>query len=314
MDLTTCKLYAIKRKRDLKLLLKINRINKINRICNLYKPYIADNGKKRLIEPINSIELKCIQKRIQRLLKDIKYDDNIFSGISGKSYIDNGLYHIGSKYVVALDISKFFPNIGREKVYDFFKNKLMNSSDVAKILTDLCTIDLNKISDLDDNVVLYLKENKIRKMKHIPTGSSISCIMSYLANIDMFSEISNFAKSNGCKVSIYVDDVVISSNNIINNNIINKIISIIKRNGYNIQKKKLKRYYKNDFKRVTGNIISKDGNKLVIPNKIRYRMIKLRNDKKIDIKKRMLKLKGYNQLIQQIEKSDNSHNIDNKLD
>ena len=284
------------------MLLKINSKKNISQICNLYKPYIANKGKKRLIEPIDSKELKSIQKRIQILLKDIKYDENIFSGIPGKSYIDNGLYHLESKYVVALDINKFFPNISREKVYKFFKNKLMNSSDVAEILTDLCTVNLEKISNLDNNVLDYLKDNKIHQMKHIPTGSSISCIMSYLSNIDMFNEISNVAKISGCKVSIYVDDVVISSNKMINNEIINKIISIIKRNGYNIQKKKLKKYYSNEFKRVTGNIISKDGNKLVLPNKIRYRIIKLKNNKHIEKEKKILKLKGYNQLILQIQK------------
>ena len=302
MDLTTCKLYGIKRKIDIRVLLKINSKKNISQICNLYKPYIANKGKKRLIEPIDSKELKSIQKRIQILLKDIKYDENIFSGIPGKSYIDNGLYHLESKYVVALDINKFFPNISREKVYKFFKNKLMNSSDVAEILTDLCTVNLEKISNLDNNVLDYLKDNKIHQMKHIPTGSSISCIMSYLSNIDMFNEISNVAKISGCKVSIYVDDVVISSNKMINNEIINKIISIIKRNGYNIQKKKLKKYYSNEFKRVTGNIISKDGNKLVLPNKIRYRIIKLKNNKHIEKEKKILKLKGYNQLILQIQK------------
>lgn len=302
MDLTTCKLYGIKRKRDIRVLLKINSKKNISQICNLYKPYIANKGKKRLIEPIDSKELKSIQKRIQILLKDIKYDENIFSGIPGKSYIDNGLYHLESKYVVALDINKFFPNISREKVYKFFKNKLMNSSDVAEILTDLCTVNLEKISNLDNNVLDYLKDNKIHQMKHIPTGSSISCIMSYLSNIDMFNEISNVAKISGCKVSIYVDDVVISSNKMINNEIINKIISIIKRNGYNIQKKKLKKYYSNEFKRVTGNIISKDENKLVLPNKIRYRIIKLKNNKHIEKEKKILKLKGYNQLILQIQK------------
>ena len=300
MDLTTCKLYGIKRKRDIRVLLKINSKKNISQICNLYKPYIANKG--RLIETIDSKELKSIQKRIQILLKDIKYDENIFSGIPGKSYIDNGLYHLESKYVVALDINKFFPNISREKVYKFFKNKLMNSSDVAEILTDLCTVNLEKISNLDNNVLDYLKDNKIHQMKHIPTGSSISCIMSYLSNIDMFNEISNVAKISGCKVSIYVDDVVISSNKMINNEIINKIISIIKRNGYNIQKKKLKKYYSNEFKRVTGNIISKDGNKLVLPNKIRYRIIKLKNNKHIEKEKKILKLKGYNQLILQIQK------------
>lgn len=168
MDLTTCKLYRIQRKRDLAVLLKIENIKKIGQISNSYRPYIANETKKRLIEPVESEELKKIQKNIQLLLKEIKYNDNVFSGVPGKSYIDNGKYHIGCKNIVALDISKFFPNINREKVYNFFKYKMENSSDVAKILTDLCTIDLRKINNLDKNVIEYINEKKNKIYESYP--------------------------------------------------------------------------------------------------------------------------------------------------
>ena len=301
MDLTTCRLYGIRRKRDLSNILKIN-CKEIKKISNSYKPYIANKGKKRLIEPVSSKELKIIQKNIQKLLKQIGYDINIFSGISGRSYIDNGRLHLGCKYVVALDISKFFPNTSREKVYNFFKHDMKNSSDVAEVLTDLCTIDLEKIDDVDEEVLKYVDENKIRYKKHIPTGSSISCILSYLVNYKMFDKIVKLGEEYGCKTSIYVDDVVISSNDKISKQLIDRVIGIIKSNGYVIQKTKLKFYDKNEFKRVTGNIISKDGTKLVIPNKIRYKMIKLKKNKKIIKDKREAKLKGYNQVINQINK------------
>ena len=275
MDLTTCKLYRIQRKRDLAVLLKIENIKKIGQISNSYRPYIANETKKRLIEPVESEELKKIQKNIQLLLKEIKYNDNVFSGVPGKSYIDNGKYHIGCKNIVALDISKFFPNINREKVYNFFKYKMENSSDVAKILTDLCTIDLRKINNLDKNVIEYINEKKIRFMNHIPTGSSISCILSYLVNYIMFDEIDTLCREYNCKMSVYVDDIVISSSEIINNNLISKVIAIIKNNGYRISKSKLKHYKTNEFKRVTGSILYKEGKKLVVPNKIKYRRIKI---------------------------------------
>lgn len=301
MDLTTCRLYGIRRKRDLSNILKIN-CKEIKKISNSYKPYIANKGKKRLIEPVSLKELKIIQKNIQKLLKQIEYDINIFSGISGRSYIDNGRLHLGCKYVVALDISKFFPNTSREKVYNFFKHDMKNSSDVAEVLTDLCTIDLEKIDDVDEEVLKYVDENKIRYKKHIPTGSSISCILSYLVNYKMFDKIVKLGEEYGCKTSIYVDDVVISSNDKISKQLMDRVIGIIKSNGYVIQKTKLKFYDKNEFKRVTGNIISKDGTKLVIPNKIRYKMIKLKKNKKIVKDKREAKLKGYNQVINQINK------------
>lgn len=301
MNLTICKLYRIQRKRDLAVLLKIENIKKIGQISNSYRPYIANKTKKRLIEPVESEELKKIQKNIQLLLKEIKYNDNVFSGVPGKSYIDNGKYHIGCKNIVALDISKFFPNINREKVYNFFKYKMENSSDVAKILTDLCTIDLRKIDNLDKNVIEYINEKKIRFMNHIPTGSSISCILSYLVNYIMFDEIDTLCREYNCKMSVYVDDIVISSLGIINNNLISKVIAIIKNNGYKISKSKLKHYKTNEFKRVTGSILSKDGKKLMVPNKIKYRRIKITKNTVLSNEEKERKRNGYDNVIKQIK-------------
>lgn len=210
--------------------------------------------------------------------------------------------HLGCEYVVALDISKFFPNTSREKVYNFFKYDMKNSSDIAEILTNLCTIDLNQIADIDEEVIKYISENKIRYKKHIPTGSSISCILSYLVNYKMFDEIVKLGEEYRCKTSIYVDDIVISSTEKINKQLIDRVMGIIKSRGCSIQKTKLKFYDKNEFKRVTGNIISKDGKKLVIPNKIRYKMIKLKKNREIEKGEKEAKLKGYNQVICQINK------------
>lgn len=305
MDLTTCELYELNRKRDLYKLLKVNGKREINEIINKYTPYIANKGKKRLIEPTYSDRLKRAQKRIQILLKNIKFDDNIFSGIQGKSYIDNGKIHLGCKYVVALDISKFFPNTNRNKVYNFFKYKMKESSDVAKILTDICIIDIDKIKNME-SIYKYMNSERIKVIKHIPTGSPISCILSYLVNYDMFKEISELAKSCKCIVSIYVDDVVISSTRKISKELVQSIINIVNKNGYKIQKSKLKYYNVDEYKRVTGNIISKDGSKLVIPNKIKHKIIRIKKSKERDEQVIKNKIRGLKEVIRQIEKVNDS--------
>lgn len=300
MDLKTCKLYGIKRKRDLFSLLGIRNIKEIQNIINSYSPYISKKNKRRLIEPVTSEKIKTIQKRIQIILNEIIFDDNVFSGTRGKSYISNGKYHIGNKYVVALDISKFFPNTGRGKIFNFFKNDLCVESDVAKLLTDICTVDLEIIKNIDTEVNTFISENKIKHLKHIPTGSAISCILSYLANYKMFNEISEIAQKQECKCSIYVDDVVVSSQKIINKNLINKIISIINQNGYKIQKSKLRFYQNGEFKRITGNVLAKDGRILVIPNKIRRKMIQTNRNNNIDFITKANKIRGLNQVVHQI--------------
>lgn len=44
---------------------------------------------------------------------ELKYN-NVFSVVKGKSYIDNGVYHLNCNYLVSLEIKNFFSNICRE--------------------------------------------------------------------------------------------------------------------------------------------------------------------------------------------------------
>lgn len=176
--------------------------------------------------------------KIKEYLMELKYN-NVFSGVKEKSYIDNGVYYLNCNYLVSLDIKNFFPNICRDKIYKFFLNNMNESPDVAHILTNICTIDYSEYF-IDKDVKKYFKENNLKRMKHLPTGSPSSCILSYLVNLDMFQEIEKYIRENNCKVSFYVDDIVILSTFKINKNIIEKVESIIRTHGYKIQKKKLK--------------------------------------------------------------------------
>ena len=45
--------------------------------------------------------------------------------------------HLDGKYVLTIDIKKFYDNCTREPVYQFFVQKLKTSPDVAKKLTDI---------------------------------------------------------------------------------------------------------------------------------------------------------------------------------
>ncbi len=100
-------------------------------VASLVSPYIDLSGKPRLIEPPKE-ELKQIQARIKSILSGITVPDNVFSGIRGKSYTGNALYHVGPRRrsVYKIDITAFFPSISRETVYRFFREDLQCSSDV----------------------------------------------------------------------------------------------------------------------------------------------------------------------------------------
>lgn len=269
MDFSKSPLYGISRKRDLNQLIKA-RVHNINKYNVEYKPYIDRKPKKRLIEA-PKYNLKLIQKRIKKYLDCFDYPDNVFSGIKGRSYIDNAYYHIDSNYFLKMDLSKFFPNTSREKIYKFYSNKMKMKNDIAAIMSDLSTVDLTDImtKEIED----FILEKGIRHINHLPSGSPISSILSYLANIDMFNELDLLAKKYNCIVSIYVDDIIFSSKNKISKSIVKEAERIITKYDQVVNIAKTKSYITSDYKKITGCVIH--NHELLIPNKTKYKIAKL---------------------------------------
>ena len=269
MDFSKSPLYGILRKRDLNQLIKA-RVHNINKYNVEYKPYIDRKPKKRLIEA-PKYNLKLIQKRIKKYLDCFDYPDNVFSGIKGRSYIDNAYYHIDSNYFLKMDLSKFFPNTSREKIYKFYSNKMKMKNDIAAIMSDLSTVDLTDImtKEIED----FILEKEIRHINHLPSGSPISSILSYLANIDMFNELDLLAKKYNCIVSFYVDDIIFSSKNKISKSIVKEAERIITKYDQVVNIAKTKSYITSDYKKITGCVIY--NHELLIPNKTKYKIAKL---------------------------------------
>ena len=298
MKFENCKLYNITRKRDLCRILNVD-VKTIKENINSYKPYICKGNKKRLIEPTYNKKLKLLHNKIHQYLKEMEFDNNVFGGIKGKCYLDNGIYHLNNNYVLALDISKFFPCITREKIYQFYYKKLRCSPDVSKILSDICSVNLNKIEC--DDVKKYLLENDISNLNHIPTGASFSSLLAYLVNIEMFYEINDVCEKNNCKVSYYIDDIVISCKKKVKSKLLNEVLYIVKKHGYRLQLNKLKKYNINQYKRVTGAIISKNAQKLVYANKITYKLKRIKNDNLTTIIDKKQKIRGLQQVLFQTD-------------
>ena len=281
MNFKNCELYKIKRKRDLFILLHIDE-NKLNE--ELYKYKVCIKDKKRLLEK-PSEELKKIQRNILYKLYQLDFPQYVFSGIKGRSAFGNAIYHINCKYMLKLDMSKFFPNTNRNNIYEFFKDKLKMSSDVSSICTDIVTVNYEKEDvEIDYEVYDFLKRKKIKNTNHLPSGTPTSQILSYLANIDMFDKIIEYNKKHKLQCSIYVDDITISSSNkYITKKEESEIKRIIKKHKHNLSKEKTIRYSVNEFKKVTGFVIDPN-NRLVIPNKIKS---KIKNQTKFIRKKEL---------------------------
>lgn len=262
MDFTQCPLFQLKSKKQLMILLGLDRnFLKQDYVASQVSAYIKKDGKERLIEPPSN-ELKKIQTKMKKMLGKIIVPDNVFSGVKGRSYVDNARYHSHSQrqHLFKIDLTAFFPSISREKVFHFFCDELKTSPDVASILTNFTTVDLERIELKDrEEIYQFLNQKKVGTLNHLISGAPTSQILSYLVNHTMFDEIQKYCDNNQVVMTIYVDDITFSSEHRISYAFQEKVHSIITKFGYHLSKEKAKRYKKLKAKLVTGVVIKSNG-------------------------------------------------------
>lgn len=283
-----CLLHGLKSKKQLISLLGINNSKILKgKAQDKIKIYIATEPKERLIEAPEYI-IKKAQNKIKNYLMKCDLPSYVFSGVKGKSYFCNASMHRNCRFLYKTDISAFFPNISRNVVYKFFKNDLKTSPDVAKILTDICTVDISNSIENDATVAEFVKKKKIRMHNHLCTGSPVSPILSYLVNRAMFEEMHTVAQNNNLTFSVYMDDVFFSSSKSISKNIREHVLKILTKYGYNISFRKVIYYTSKDNKKVTGVIITPK-KELKIPNKLKRKIVFGFSKGKLKIGERNLK-------------------------
>lgn len=208
--------------------------------------------KNREIDVPSDAELKKAQKKIYNYLKYTNRPNYLMAGEIGKNILSNAVFHKDSDYWLKFDISNFFPNCKREYIYRFFQSSMQCSPDVASILT---------------NITVY--------RGGLVQGISTSMLLSFFAFTPMFDELSLLATKNNLKFSTYVDDFTFSSSSPINTNFIKlRVNKIVRAYGHTIKNRKVKYYSTNDFKRVSGVIVTKTHH-LKVPNKNRKKIIAL---------------------------------------
>ena len=190
--------------------------------------------------PIN--ELQKIHHRLAQFLVRIHRPDYVYSGVKGKSYINNVQVHSHYFETFSTDISNFYPSTTQFIIFKFFRNKMQCSHQVANILAELCTLD-----------------------KKLPIGSQISMILAFWANHDMFEELNQLAKIHKLMMTVYVDDITFSGTKI-PAGFQQQVAQIIKKHGHLMSKKKTRLYQKYSHKEITGLIVDKTRKNLTPPN------------------------------------------------
>lgn len=245
-DITQCALYKCRTRKRLEYLLRLDPggLKMIDGIIGYHKFEIDkkhSDEKREITAPDKT--LKAIQRRILYLLQRVIRPEWLISGEKQKCYIDNGKAHLNGKYVLTIDIKKFYDNCTREPVYQFFVQKLKTSPDVAEILTNIITYNGG-----------------------IPTGCPTSQIMAFYAYSDMFSEIFDLAKQHGCKFTLYVNDMTFSSKEPFSSHQLSQMIDrVLRKYGHKPKYPKVKYYGPSDYKPITGTVVTPE-HSLAVPN------------------------------------------------
>ncbi|MBF0176760.1 MAG: RNA-directed DNA polymerase [Magnetococcales bacterium] len=199
---------------------------------------IRRGGKARPIQwPIPC--LQRIHKRVCDLLARIETPNYLHSAIKGRSYLSNAKAHSGDTALVKVDIRKFFPSVTVQSVKSFFLKTMGCSPDVAAVLSKVLTV-----------------------YGHLPTGSSVSPILSFYAHLDMFGEIEQLARKRGAVMTCYVDDMCFSGRSV-TRKFLYEVRLIIHRHG--LKTHKIHCFAPGVPRIVTGVVVTGDGMKL--PNK-----------------------------------------------
>lgn len=275
MDLKKSRLFGLTHLSDLEELLEED-LSQFVCSKNLWRQYhiqLVDGT--RIIEAPNN-KLKKIQQSILSIFNKFEYPDYLYS-IRGRSFIKGTASHIRTaNHIIKLDVHKFFLSTGREKVYRFWKDSMQESASVANVLTNLTTVDLRTCSL--SNVTGFLQNNKLC-MSHLGFGLPTSVVLSFLCNLDMFTELEQFALSNSMTLSVFVDDIILSREKRIFREDFDSVKRIIMNHGYKINKKS--RYQNGDKPVVvTGLYLSRKG--LGVPNKKQKEYFELANSISID--------------------------------
>ena len=251
-NITQSALYKCRSPKKIKTLLRLEdtEYKKITEIVGYHEFQIdkKDGIEKRDITAPNR-RIKQIQSRVLELIQKVERPQWLISGEKGKCYIDNGKAHISSNYFLTIDIKKFYDNCKREYVYQFFKNKLQMSGDIAGICTDIVTFN-----------------------QGIPTGCPTSQLIAYYAYEQMFDEIYRLAVEHGCIFTLYVDDMTFSSIKAFDvNRLVKEIDFKLRKYGHKPKYKKVKYYSHGKPVPITGAIINAKHD-IKVPNSLQQKV------------------------------------------
>lgn len=215
------------------------------------RPYDFDPKKYRILTLFNDDYqwVKKFQKRFHREIVKVLPSDALpylQSTIKNVSYATNANAHKGYRHAFIIDMENFFTQIDEFKVKNTLKKLLKLDDDIATIYTNLLTSPCDEPPNHNNRYV-------------IGQGLPSSPLLAFLCNSSFFDYLNNCCLSQNIKMTIYVDDIVFSSEKPISQEFINRLFTLFKKNGLSINRKKCARVKNDGIKKITGGYVTING-------------------------------------------------------
>lgn len=161
-------------------------------------------------------KLRTVHERLKFHLNKIKQPDYLFSPRKGRGQRDNAEHHAGQNQFLSLDIKQFYPSTSQEHIFRWAYHVAGLKSDVAGMFAKLVAID-----------------------SKMPFGSPLSPVLTTHVHRDMFDDIFQLCQATGLKMSLWVDDLVISGPTV-SGDVLKQVRQIISRHGFETHKIKFR--------------------------------------------------------------------------
>lgn len=226
-----------------------------------YKIKKRSGGDREISQP--SPELKTLQYWVlKNILQKIPVCDSAKAYKKGDSIKKHAQSHRKSKFLFHTDISNFFPSITMDHLVPFLKSN-------SKIFDDLNI-------DIDESI------REIKKIcfkgNCLCVGSITSPAISNIVMYDFDSRLTTFCAAMGYIYTRYADDIYISSTSYINESIKKYMSDELKKQGFVINLKKTHFYSKKYKQKITGVVLTTDG-QLSVGTETRRKIKKIVYDK-----------------------------------
>ena len=202
------------------------------------------DGSKRLIEAPNDA-LKKIQQSLNHHLQAYYHGIRPLCAYGGVAAADNDLpvrnilsnarRHLKRQWVLNMDITNFYHQIGQQKVVDILRGVMGLNEKMADAIARLCSF-----------------------KNRLPMGASTSCVIANFACLELDKALQTFADKHNLRYTRFIDDMTFSSNQEISSDLINKIRATINQCGFPVNEHKMWQKHLANSPEVTGLVLYPD--------------------------------------------------------